>query len=101
MAVLWGLGTIEDLSDEIDDGIAACAETPDDLEFVCGLLVIRGERWGDTMYGLSLEIAALFDKVAGKKDVVKVGRKSRDGSVGKISGNGEWNEGMTWRYTGR
>jgi len=109
VAVLRGSRTRKDLLDEIDDGIAARAESPDDLELgsgVCWLGVVVCDTVGtdgEKADGFSLERTALADGVARSENIlygVGGGAKGRGMGAGGYVRTTWRNEGMAANVEG-
>jgi len=99
VAILGGGRTGKDLFDEIDDGIAARAESPDDLElgsWICWLWIVVWDAVGadrEKTNLFTLEGTALTDGVTGSENILY-------GVDGGSDGRGVWTGGYVrtaWR----
>jgi len=99
VAILGGGRTRKDLLDEIDDGIAARAESPDDLElggWICWLGIVVWDTVGadrEKTNLFALEETALTDGVTGSENILY-------GVDGGSDGRSMWTRGYVrtaWR----
>jgi len=110
VAILGGGRTGKDLLDEIDDGIAARAESPDDLElgsWVCWLWIVVWDTVGadrEKTNLITLEVTALTDGVTGSENIlygVDGGSDGRDVWAGRYVRAARRNERIAERVGGK